>query len=151
MAWNRILTNVSKLRQLLHVGYDDTIQTKNAISDQTKEGRCIDGSQNGQGYRMPRNGSVTAASFQCDIASDSGQECRVTMKIMKNDSQIFTLLLDDPANGDKGASRTYAAGTYSFVADDRIGVDWFLEKVNTGDTVKYVKVRNISGLIEIET
>ena len=83
--------------------------------------------QDNLGYRMPRPGSITAVSFQCNVTTatvapltmvdDEGSTIRVNVR--KNGNSVFYAQKTDvQSTGLKGAQATQAVGNDEFVAGD---------------------------------
>ena len=99
----------------------------------TFEGFGTNGTANGEGYRMIRAGEITGVSTHYDIinaavAVDRPVRCRLQRMLfdVTNANVTHTFV----AGGD-GTHTTFAAGTHTFSAGDRIGADLILSAVSS--------------------
>ena len=133
-------TGVLKTRQLLCFGYDTSIP----IDDEnvTLDMYTVDGSANGQGYRMIRAGTVTGVSIQCDVtdATSSGYLRAYVQLNGANQSMYASASIS--GTGDTGGSST--SNSFSFSVGDRINVEIDFDSV--GETAA---IENIAVLVEI--
>ena len=116
---------------VLVFGRNSTISTTGTT---TYEGYAANGASNGEGYRMVRAGEITGVSVHYDKINEgsSGSSCKV--QVTKNGSDVSGANATHTfIGGGDGTSTTFAAGTYTFSANDRIGVDLVLTA--TGGTV----------------
>ncbi len=110
-------------------GRNSTISTTGTT---TFEGFGTNGTANGEGYRMIRAGEITGVSTHYDIinAGGSGSTCKV--QVTKNAIDVTNANVTHTfvAGGD-GTHTTFAAGTHTFSAGDRIGADLILSAVSS--------------------
>lgn len=95
------------------------------LTNQTSafEMKTTNGSQNGQGWRMPVGGSVTHMSLQLDLENTPTSDTDVVLELYKNGSatgKTLTLSLPKDNTGDFGTNGTITAETFS--AGDRLTV-----------------------------
>ena len=135
-------TGVLKTRQTLLFGYAASITAND--EGIALDAVTVDGSKNGQGYRMLRAGTVSGVSVQCDVtnATSSGT---FTIKVQKNAvNQTMTVAPVITSIGDTGAYST--SNTFTIIAGDRINVELDLDV--SGDIVA---VENIAVIVEFMT
>jgi len=90
-----------------------------ALSNQTSlfELKTTNGSQNGQGWRMPVGGSVTHITLQFDIDSNTlGSDSSIVATLYKNGistSKTLTVSVPKDNTGDKGGNGSITAETFS--------------------------------------
>tara|TARA_B100000902_G_scaffold109662_1_gene111278 strand:- start:3494 stop:5005 length:1512 start_codon:yes stop_codon:yes gene_type:complete len=120
----------AKTRMVLVFGRNSTIST---TSTTTFEGYAANGASNGEGYRMVRAGEVTGVSVQYDVNSSGGSGSSCKVQVTKNGSDISGANATHTfVAGGSGVHTTFAAGTYTFVAGDAIGVDLVLTRISSG-------------------
>jgi ribosomal protein L35AE/L33A len=96
------------------------------LTNQTSafEMKTTNGSQNGQGWRMPVGGSVTHMSLQLDLENTPTSDTDVVLELYKNGSatgKTLTLSISSTSSiGDFGINGTITAETFS--AGDRLTV-----------------------------
>lgn len=99
------------------------------------EARTTNGTQNGEGWRMPVSGKVThiSAQFNCS-ANDGTVEFRA--ELYKNGSAVSgaKLTMSISATGSYGAVASFESNPYSFAAGDRLTL--FLSHDRSGTTTE---------------
>lgn len=101
-------------------GQDSTLTNQTSAFEM----KTTNGSQNGQGWRMPVGGSVTHMSLQLDLENAPTSDIDVVLELYKNGSatgKTLTLTISSGSSiGDFGADGTITAETFS--AGDRLTV-----------------------------
>ena len=138
--------------QVLKTGGDETLEwidiptiisfvvfgQNSGISNSTYQLKTTNGSQNGQGWRMPVNGKVTHMSMQMDCGTYSSGT--VTLTLYKNGSSVSKTISGDPGGtGDFGINNSITEETFS--AGDTLNA--YLTVPST------INVSDISALLRI--
>ena len=102
MSWEDIPTIISFI----------VFGQNSAITNTTVQLKTTNGSQNGQGWRMPVDGKVTHMSMQMDCGTYSSGT--VTLTLYKNGSSVSKTISGDPgATGDFGVDNSITEETFS--------------------------------------
>ncbi|NHZ84368.1 MAG: hypothetical protein GWP19_00625 [Planctomycetia bacterium] len=135
-------TGVLKTRQTLLLGYNAEISVSN-----TYEMFTTNGVTNGQGFRMPRAGKITALSVQLDVTEAYSGSSTLQFKVYKNGVAELMEVTFNSTNassiGDNGLSTTSNAFTFS--AGDRITVQAIQNLTIVG------KADDIAVIVEFES
>ncbi|GEM_PF-5510499 len=138
---NGYQTGGFKTRQAILFGYNAEIST-----NATYEMFIVNGVTNGQGYRMPRSGKITALAVQLDVTQGYDIDSQIQFKVYKNGTVQAMVVTFNNANagstGDVGASTT--ANAFTFVAGDTIMVKAVQSVVLSG------RVDDIAIIVELE-
>ena len=136
-------TGVLKTRQTLLFGYDANITAEDGST--VVDAHTVDGSANGQGYRMIRAGKVTGVSlqFDCTDATVSG-DLKATLQLNAS-NQTMLVQVNTTSTGDLGGYST--ANSFTFSAGDTINVELDLSE----DAVDQCIVNNVAIVVEIMT
>ena len=153
--WDRDIPERSTSLSYLHFGYDAQITAGSSSGGTTtsKTAHTIDGSENGQGYRMTRAGEIRRVSIQADVTTISGDVATESLGSISTTSRvngvdaIAASVIGIGSIGDYGNLST--ARKIAFAAGDRISV--LVKAVTAPDSTPsgVIIAENYAVLVEI--